>query len=170
MNNPITTLSRERLAELVKAIDCEAYDEEEIVGFVNSHDIFEMARALLAVMDMRNDRQQCVAWVEAHFSPGFIDTRLAKNGDGTDWMSWDMAAIWKVWHHFATPPAPSAPDGWIKCSDRMPDVLDWVIAYDEVGTTKAYLSREDNLWVRDNGDELYRVTHWMPLPAAPGGE
>lgn len=64
-------------------------------------------------------------------------------------------------------PAPSAPDGWIKCSDRMPDALDWVIAYDEVGTTKAYLSRDDKLWVRDNGDELYRVTHWMPLPAAP---
>jgi hypothetical protein len=57
--------------------------------------------------------------------------------------------------------------GWISCSERIPDPLDWVIAYDEVGTVKAYVCQHTGEWIRDNGDELYQITYWQPLPAPP---
>lgn len=56
---------------------------------------------------------------------------------------------------------------WISCSERIPEPLDWVIAYDEVGTVKAYICQHTGEWIRDNGDELYQVTHWQPLPSPP---
>lgn len=56
---------------------------------------------------------------------------------------------------------------WIKCRDQIPQPLDWVIAHDEVGTVKAYICQHTGEWIRDNGDELYRVTHWQPLPSPP---
>ena len=56
---------------------------------------------------------------------------------------------------------------WIKCSEQTPQPLDWVIAHDEVGTVKAYICQHTGEWIRDNGDELYRVTHWQPLPSPP---
>lgn len=56
---------------------------------------------------------------------------------------------------------------WIPVSERMPERYDWVIAYDEVGTTKSYFWEEAKRWIRDNGDELYAVTHWQPLPSPP---
>ncbi|WP_426607463.1 DUF551 domain-containing protein [Pantoea anthophila] len=57
---------------------------------------------------------------------------------------------------------------WIECSEQIPQPLDWVIAHDEVGTVKAYICQQTGEWIRDNGDELYRVTHWQPLPSPPG--
>jgi len=56
---------------------------------------------------------------------------------------------------------------WIKCSEQTPQPLDWVLAHDEVGTVKAYICQHTGEWIRDNGDELYRVTHWQPLPSPP---
>lgn len=65
-------------------------------------------------------------------------------------------------------------DGWVKCIDRLPD---------EIGRYWCYVEHQDSLgkshyqwncsW---NGhtwserDLIGRVTHWMPLPAAPGGQ
>lgn len=66
--------------------------------------------------------------------------------------------------------SPVIPDGLVACSERMPETRDWVIAHDEVGTVKAYICEHSGEWIRDNGDELYAVTHWQPLPAAPRQE
>lgn len=62
------------------------------------------------------------------------------------------------------------PSGWISCNDQVPEPLDWVIAYDEAGTVKAYICPHTKEWVRDNGDELYQVTHWQPLPEPPNSK
>ena len=40
--------SRERWETLIRAIECESYDEEEIVSWVNSDEILSMARFALA--------------------------------------------------------------------------------------------------------------------------
>jgi len=44
-------LTKEHLTQIVRAIDSEAYDEAEIMGWFNSDDIMEMARQLLAGME-----------------------------------------------------------------------------------------------------------------------
>ncbi len=44
-------LTKERLTQIVRAIDGEAYDEAEIMGWFNSDDIMAMARQLLASME-----------------------------------------------------------------------------------------------------------------------
>ncbi len=45
------TFTRERLQKLIRAIDSESYDEEEIVGWVNSDEILELARMALAAQE-----------------------------------------------------------------------------------------------------------------------
>lgn len=68
--------------------------------------------------------------------------------------------------------------GWVKCSERLPEEWTEVLAYfphaDEVGIGK-WMQREDGrMWHKDGTSahektlpEL-KFTHWMPLPPAPG--
>ncbi|WP_326902160.1 DUF551 domain-containing protein [Kosakonia cowanii] len=69
--------------------------------------------------------------------------------------------------------APATPNGWIKCSERMPDERQEVIVMDadrnEVQSGMIYY---DGRFV-DFNEEYYEVenpSHWMPLPAAPEQE
>lgn len=66
------------------------------------------------------------------------------------------------------PPAPAAPQ-WIACSERMPKPGDEVLIWDGIDVCKAFRSHsrwwsDEHVW--DGND----VSHWMPLPAAPGSE
>ena len=47
----MSTITKERLKKLIRAIDCGSYDEEEIVGWVNSDEIMELARIALASLE-----------------------------------------------------------------------------------------------------------------------
>lgn len=47
----MSTITKERLQRLIRAIDSGNYDEEEIVGWVNSDEILEMARIALASLE-----------------------------------------------------------------------------------------------------------------------
>ena len=47
----MSTITRERLQRLIRAIDSENYDEDEIVGWVNSDEILELARIALASLE-----------------------------------------------------------------------------------------------------------------------
>ena len=70
-------------------------------------------------------------------------------------------------------------DSWIPCSERLPEpyteVMVWPYPTDycmtaEIDHTKTWTYNE---YVSNYGNErtfAYRITHWMPLPAAPKGE
>lgn len=139
MTNPITTLSRERLENLASgdAFYCIQDDEGK-----------ELARALLAVMDAKP-----VAFRWEGKESGNI------RYDGLKPLGVISQPL------FTIPPVPSAPDGWIKCSDRMPEhnqqVLTWNGQYkaSDLCLSGRFLCLKPDL-----------VTHWMPLPAAPGGD
>lgn len=104
---------------------------------------------------------------------GTIDRSRVKNGD-EEYFAWDMAVAWIVWQGRAAMLKAGPVTGWIKCSDRMPE---------EGGRYWCYVEEQNSLgkshyqwncsW---NGDEWSdkaltgRVTHWMPLPAAPEQE
>lgn len=69
--------------------------------------------------------------------------------------------------------SPVTPDGWIKCSDRMPGSQEWVIVFAKWANQQV-LCWDDvaSRWT-DFEDQSYfhdMFTHWQPLPAAPQQE
>lgn len=156
MNNQITTLSRERLENLASgnAFYCIQDDEGK-----------EMARALLAVMDAKPTCWEIAGQIfsteEEALKPGYVGRPEPL---------------------YETPPLPSAPDGWIKCSDRMPDYGRYLVKYSNplgqevvTATWRKYQHSSDenssvDIWNDDRSrgmTSMKGVTHWMPLPAAP---
>ncbi|EJS0511969.1 DUF551 domain-containing protein [Escherichia coli] len=76
----------------------------------------------------------------------------------------------------AIPQVPVTPDGWISCSERMPNDKQYVwcwgksYGWTECDTFEGYYDCSRNKWwaVTDNGEEpASKVTHWMPLPEPP---
>lgn len=66
--------------------------------------------------------------------------------------------------------SPVTPDGWISCSDRMPDKLIPVMVMYEDGEMWSAMWN-GNRW--DDGTEYpdpHSVTHWREMPAAPKQE
>ncbi len=71
---------------------------------------------------------------------------------------------------------PVTPDGWISCSERMPNDKQYVwcwgksYGWTEYDTFEGYYDWSRNKWwaVTDDGEEpASKVTHWMPLPEPP---
>ncbi|MCH7154124.1 DUF551 domain-containing protein [Escherichia coli] len=65
--------------------------------------------------------------------------------------------------------SPGTPDGWISCSERMPEELDDVLVTDgEHVEVKWWNGHIWDCWAPRNSDISYKdVTHWMPLPEPP---
>lgn len=81
-------------------------------------------------------------------------------------------------------PTPVTPDGWISCSERMPEMGErqcYVLAADfknnyppnipntQVGVYVDWFNDGNPTWDDGDGEDLYlkEVTHWMPLPEPP---
>lgn len=81
----------------------------------------------------------------------------------------DMVEIVEIAMRKAGNP-PVTPDGWINCSERMPDKLIPVIVMYEDGEMWSAMWN-GNRW--DDGTEYpdpHSVTHWREMPAAPQQE
>ncbi|EPF1890148.1 DUF551 domain-containing protein [Shigella flexneri] len=77
---------------------------------------------------------------------------------------------------YTAKPVPVTPDGWISCSERMPNDKQYVwclgksYGWTEYDTFEGYYDWSRNKWwaVTDDGEEpASKVTHWMPLPEPP---
>ncbi|EEI8746641.1 DUF551 domain-containing protein [Salmonella enterica subsp. enterica] len=73
--------------------------------------------------------------------------------------------------------SPVTPDGWISCSERMPEDEQEVIVHNKLGYRYvSYFDEHSGLFFDMRGGnqmnciEHILVTHWMPLPAAPEPE
>ncbi len=81
-------------------------------------------------------------------------------------------------------PTPVTPDGWISCSERMPEMGErqcYVLAADfknnyspnipntQVGVYGDWFNDGNPTWDDGDGEDLYlkEVTHWMQLPEPP---
>ncbi|EAB7816511.1 DUF551 domain-containing protein [Salmonella enterica subsp. enterica] len=83
---------------------------------------------------------------------------------------------WGVKYMPLTGNSPVTPDGWISCSERMPNDKDYVwcwgksYGWTECDTFEGYYDWSRNKWwaVTDDVEEpASKVTHWMPLPEPP---
>lgn len=81
---------------------------------------------------------------------------------------------WGVKYMPLTGNSPVTPDGWISCSERMPEDEQEVIVQNKLGYRYvSYFDEHSGLFFDMRGgnqinciDHIF-VTHWMPLPAAP---
>ncbi|EOW4788341.1 DUF551 domain-containing protein, partial [Enterobacter hormaechei] len=62
--------------------------------------------------------------------------------------------------------SPVIPDGWVACSDRMPEQFKAILAFNEYG--EVWSGAYDRYWNFYCDNLLVEhVTHWMPLPNPP---
>ncbi|EOK1667252.1 DUF551 domain-containing protein [Escherichia coli] len=69
---------------------------------------------------------------------------------------------------------PVTPDGWISCSERMPEETgDIIVVSDGIVMSGISYSRRDGFYIAaleyDDDEPIDGVTHWMPLPEPPQG-
>ncbi|HBQ4757031.1 TPA: DUF551 domain-containing protein [Escherichia coli] len=69
-------------------------------------------------------------------------------------------------------PTPVTPDGWISCSERMPEETgDIIVVSDCIVMSGISYSRRDGFYIAaleyDDDEPIGGVTHWMPLPEPP---
>ena len=72
-------------------------------------------------------------------------------------------------------PAPVTPDGWISCSERMPEIRQTVIGWNGYAVRQCVYTRNEYAKTQKGRDPRFEiltgiwhgVTHWMPLPEPP---
>lgn len=69
-------------------------------------------------------------------------------------------------------PTPVTPDGWISCSEQMPEETgDIIVVSDGIVMSGISYSRRDGFYIAaleyDDDEPIDGVTHWMPLPEPP---
>ncbi|EMZ7581015.1 DUF551 domain-containing protein, partial [Escherichia coli] len=68
--------------------------------------------------------------------------------------------------------SPVTPDGWISCSERMPEETgDIIVVSDGIVMSGISYSRRDGFYIAalkyDDDEPIGGVTHWMLLPEPP---
>ncbi len=114
---------------------------------------------------------------EAYQVVGVMADALGVFGDAAVQKVLDNLSQQKLVHRDVLPfSLPVTPDGWISCSERMPNDKQYVwcwgksYGWTECDTFEGYYDWSRNKWwaVTDNGEEpASKVTHWMPLPEPP---
>ncbi|EOU7119058.1 DUF551 domain-containing protein [Escherichia coli] len=108
---------------------------------------------------------------EAYQVVGVMADALGVFGDAAVQKVLDNLSQQKLVHRDVLPfSLPVTPDGWISCSERMPDKLIPVMVMYEDGEMWSAMWN-GNRW--DDGTEYpdpHSVTHWREMPAAPQQE
>ena len=74
-------------------------------------------------------------------------------------------------------PTPVTPDGWISCSERMPEIRQTVIGWNGYAVRQCVYTRNEYAKTQKGREPRFEtltgiwhgVTHWMPLPEPPQG-
>jgi len=62
-------------------------------------------------------------------------------------------------------------DGWVKCSDRMPEEMSDVLVTDRKDVKDMWWNgKKWDSWADRYSLDSNSISHWMPKPAAPGGQ
>ncbi|WP_249525497.1 DUF551 domain-containing protein, partial [Escherichia coli] len=71
--------------------------------------------------------------------------------------------------------SPATPDGWISCSERMPEIRQTVIGWNGYAVRQCVYTRNEYAKTQKGRKPRFEtltgiwhgVTHWMPLPEPP---
>ena len=170
--------------------DCGEYAFERFVEEEKCQGAGVQTRKLYATPPMLvvpDERAAYELFMEKHFGDS-VDRRRVKNG-GSEYMAWDMAIGWIIWCHRAamfqagnfrknknsSTSSPATPDGWISCSERMPDSKTAVLVareFDGKGDWRmkwaTYIPGHPDAndgWIIPGASWI--PSHWMPLPEPP---
>ncbi len=122
----------------------------------------EVVLALLDVLDASLEAEP-VAWLHSDNGLGIPAITRSKN-IADSWLS----KGWYVQPLYIAKPVPVTPDGWISCSERMPDNNHDVLFFDVWGYIRiGWFSADDWSWFTSDDGCCMEVTHWMPLPEPP---
>ncbi|EPC6826931.1 DUF551 domain-containing protein [Escherichia coli O76:H7] len=186
----MNTLTKEWLQNTITSIES-ARDE---IPFGLDEDQNNMLTALkialASLAAVSDERAAYELFMEKRFGES-VDRRRAKNGD-REYMAWDMALGWIIWCHRASMlqgkseqpqnaqqnipenipggNSPVTPDGWISCSDRMPNEEDVLVYCSDTKEQMVGFHKGKGLFqfFYMNGVEgVCEPSHWMPLPEPP---
>ncbi|GDL76191.1 putative phage protein [Escherichia coli] len=138
----MTTITKDRLLTIQHWRETYGPGSNVVLPAEEAEELARIALASLAAVS--DERAAYELFMEKRFGES-LDRRRAKNGD-RDYMVWDMALGWIIWCHRAamlqagnfreykgsstnnfreisetSTNYPVTPDGWISCSERMPD-------------------------------------------------
>lgn len=110
---------------------------------------------------------------EAYQVVGVMADALGVFGDAAVQKVLDNLSQQKLVHRDVLPfSLPGTPDGWISCSERMPEETgDIIVVSDGIVMSGISYSRRDGFYIAaleyDDDEPIGGVTHWMPLPEPP---
>ncbi|EHL7257883.1 DUF551 domain-containing protein [Escherichia coli] len=110
---------------------------------------------------------------EAYQVVGVMADALGVFGDAAVQKVLDNLSQQKLVHRDVLPfSLPVTPDGWISCSERMPEETgDIIVVSDGIVMSGISYSRRDGFYIAaleyDDDEPIDGVTHWMPLPEPP---
>ncbi|EGV0696156.1 DUF551 domain-containing protein [Escherichia coli] len=97
--------------------------------------------------------------MDDHFDSAF------EHGKAVGWNAY-RAAMLQSFGNSEQLNSPVIPDGWVACSELMPEQFKAILAFNEYG--EVWSGAYDRYWNFYCDNLLVEhVTHWMPLPAAP---
>ncbi|EFA4268323.1 DUF551 domain-containing protein [Escherichia coli] len=199
----MTTITKDRLLTIQHWRETYGPGSNVVLPAEEAEELARIALASLAAVS--DERAAYELFMEKRFGES-VDRRRAKNGD-REYMAWDMALGWIIWCHRAamlqagnfrenknsstnnfreisetSTNSPVIPDGWISCSERMPEkgqnvlisvnfdsslVEPLICSARYTGSTfrRGQITVAPGNGIDGNGIE--QATHWMPLPEPP---
>ncbi|WP_145587442.1 DUF551 domain-containing protein [Yersinia rochesterensis] len=147
--------------------ELDSFTVEQLKDFIKSDHVQCGDVAALAAIALAAKRAE-PEWYVVITSVGVWQTRYKTRSEAESHI--------KPWHkdywikELYTTPQLNSPQGWIKCSDQMPEDDTLCLGVDECGVIWT-MHFDDGEFRADTGDvDDLEISHWMPLPAAPEKE
>ncbi|EYZ10683.1 valyl-tRNA synthetase [Escherichia coli O103:H25 str. 2010C-4529] len=192
----MTTITKDRLLTIQHWRETYGPGSNVVLPAEEAEELARIALASLAAVS--DERAAYELFMEKRFGES-VDRRRAKNGD-REYMAWDMALGWIIWCHRAamlqagnfrenkgsstnnfreisetSTNYPVTPDGWISCSERMPDTKTAVLVARDFGRKGDWRMKwatyipghpdANDGWIIPGAS--WKPSHWMPLPEPP---
>lgn len=149
-----STITRERIQRIIRAINSEAYDEEEIREWLSSDEIMELSRMALAAMDSSESVEMPLDYLHGHKDGLEWAAKLAEanHPDTGDWLYDDPIDLAK-----AIRKGPDMPP-----VQPVEDSEPVIVVGDDGGDALSYRRLIQSF---EPGTKLYR--HAQPAPVVP---